>query len=73
MLFFEHINASFIFKIQDVIPYLDSVVNEIYTEKYNRQLPSPIELRPFNAEKTRNMRNLDPTGKNYISLSLALK
>ncbi|PAV76550.1 hypothetical protein WR25_13670 [Diploscapter pachys] len=45
----------------DVIPYLDSVVNEVYTEKYNRQLPSPIELRPFNAEKTRNMRNLDPT------------
>ncbi|KIH46872.1 hypothetical protein ANCDUO_23071 [Ancylostoma duodenale] len=44
----------------DVIPYLDMTVNEIYQEKYNRVLATPIELRPFNADKTRNMRSLNP-------------
>ncbi|XGW23067.1 hypothetical protein V3C99_005366 [Haemonchus contortus] len=44
----------------DVIPYLDITVNEIYQEKYNRALATPIELRPFNADKTRNMRSLNP-------------
>ncbi|KAK6726790.1 hypothetical protein RB195_004852 [Necator americanus] len=44
----------------DVIPYLDMTVNEIYQEKYNRTLATPIELRPFNADKTRNMRSLNP-------------
>ncbi|EPB73239.1 MCM2/3/5 family protein [Ancylostoma ceylanicum] len=44
----------------DVIPYLDMTVNEIYQEKYNRALATPIELRPFNADKTRNMRSLNP-------------
>lgn len=45
----------------DVIPYMDMTVNEIYQEKYNRALATPIELRPFNAEKTRNMRSLNPS------------
>ncbi|CAD6186435.1 unnamed protein product [Caenorhabditis auriculariae] len=44
----------------DVIPYLDMTLNEIYTERFHRALPLPIELRPFNAEKTRNMRGLNP-------------
>ncbi|CAJ0946215.1 unnamed protein product, partial [Mesorhabditis belari] len=44
----------------DIIPYLDMTANEVYLEKYNQQLPTPIEIRPFNAEKTRCMRNLDP-------------
>ncbi|KJH44662.1 MCM2/3/5 family protein [Dictyocaulus viviparus] len=45
----------------DVIPYLDMTVNEIYQDKYNRTLSTPIELRPFNADKTRNMRSLNPS------------
>ncbi|VDM77622.1 unnamed protein product [Strongylus vulgaris] len=44
----------------DVIPYLDMTVNEIYQEKYNHSMATPIELRPFNADKTRNMRSLNP-------------
>ncbi|CAB3408782.1 unnamed protein product [Caenorhabditis bovis] len=44
----------------DVIPYLDMTINEIFAERFNRSLPQPIELRPFNAEKTRNMRGLNP-------------
>ncbi|CAL2030869.1 unnamed protein product [Caenorhabditis brenneri] len=44
----------------DVIPYLDIVVNEVFAERFNRTLAQSIELRPFNAVKTRNMRGLDP-------------
>ncbi|VDN33411.1 unnamed protein product [Gongylonema pulchrum] len=44
----------------DIIPYLDLTVNEIFAEKYQKVLYSPIEVRPFNAEKTRNMRALNP-------------
>ncbi|GMT00969.1 hypothetical protein PENTCL1PPCAC_23143, partial [Pristionchus entomophagus] len=44
----------------EVIPYLDMTTNEIYIEKFQRKLSSPIELRPFNADKTRNMRSLNP-------------
>ncbi|KAK0425006.1 hypothetical protein QR680_008976 [Steinernema hermaphroditum] len=46
--------------VQEVIPYLDMTVNEIYKERYDKELP-PIEIRPFNAEKTRNMRSLNPS------------
>ena len=35
-------------------------VNEIFNEQYHKALPSPIEVRPFNAEKTRSMRALNP-------------
>ncbi|MFH4981295.1 hypothetical protein AB6A40_008004 [Gnathostoma spinigerum] len=44
----------------DIIPYLDMTVNELFTEKYQKSLYAPIEVRPFNAEKTRNMRALNP-------------
>ncbi|CAI5437743.1 unnamed protein product [Caenorhabditis angaria] len=44
----------------DVIPYLDMTINEIFAERFHRSLAQPIELRPFNAEKTRNMRGLNP-------------
>ncbi|UMM11672.1 hypothetical protein L5515_000840 [Caenorhabditis briggsae] len=44
----------------DVIPYLDIVVNEVFAERFNRTFSQSIELRPFNAEKTRNMRGLNP-------------
>ncbi|CAD5211429.1 unnamed protein product [Bursaphelenchus xylophilus] len=44
----------------DVIPYLDMVVNEIFEAKYRKILNSPIEVRPFNAEQTKSLRDLNP-------------
>ena len=44
----------------DIIPYLDMTVNEIFIEHYQKSLHSPIEVRPFNAERTRSMRALNP-------------
>uniref|UniRef100_A0A915Q7V6 DNA replication licensing factor MCM4 n=1 Tax=Setaria digitata TaxID=48799 RepID=A0A915Q7V6_9BILA len=44
----------------DIIPYLDLTINEIFSEKYQKVLYAPIEVRPFNAQKTRNMRALNP-------------
>lgn len=44
----------------DIIPYLDMTVNEVFASRYQKVLRSPIEVRPFNSEKTRNMRSLNP-------------
>ncbi|VDK83146.1 unnamed protein product [Litomosoides sigmodontis] len=44
----------------DIIPYLDLTINEMFSEKYQKVLYAPIEVRPFNAQKTRNMRALNP-------------
>uniref|UniRef100_A0A158R5C2 DNA replication licensing factor MCM4 n=1 Tax=Syphacia muris TaxID=451379 RepID=A0A158R5C2_9BILA len=44
----------------DIIPYLDMTVNELFVELYQKSLHSPIEVRPFNAERTRSMRALNP-------------
>ncbi|KAI6208129.1 DNA replication licensing factor MCM4 [Aphelenchoides besseyi] len=44
----------------DTIPYLDMTVNDIFKEICKRTLTPPIECRPFNAEQTKNMRDLDP-------------
>lgn len=39
--------------------------NELFFEKYPEgQLPHQIQIRPFNAEKTKNLRHLSPEGKN---------
>lgn len=35
-------------------------VNELFIEHYQKTLSSPIEVRPFNAEKTRSMQALNP-------------
>lgn len=32
----------------------------MFSEKYQKVLYAPIEVRPFNAQKTRNMRALNP-------------
>jgi len=44
----------------DIIPYLDLTVNELFFETYNKRLNAPIEIRPFNAEQTKNVRDLNP-------------
>ncbi|XP_046648620.1 DNA replication licensing factor MCM4-like isoform X1 [Daphnia pulicaria] len=46
---------------QEVIPTLDMTVNEMFFEKYpDVILPHQIQVRPFCADKTKNMRALNP-------------
>ncbi|KXJ73554.1 hypothetical protein RP20_CCG020651 [Aedes albopictus] len=46
---------------QDVIPTFDVAVNEMFFERYPAAiLDHQIQVRPFNAEKTRSMRALNP-------------
>lgn len=46
---------------QEVIPTMDMAVNEMFFEKYpDTVLSHQVQVRPFNADKTRNMRALNP-------------
>ncbi|KAI4468348.1 dna replication licensing factor mcm family member [Holotrichia oblita] len=46
---------------QEVIPTFDMTVNEMFYERYPAAvLEHQIQVRPFNVEKTRNMRSLNP-------------
>lgn len=46
---------------QDVIPTFDVAINEMFFERYPAAvLEHQIQVRPFNAEKTRSMRALNP-------------
>lgn len=46
---------------QEVIPTFDMAVNELFFQLYpDMELPHQIQVRPFNAEKTRNLRMLNP-------------
>ncbi|XP_057656473.1 DNA replication licensing factor MCM4 [Diorhabda carinulata] len=46
---------------QEVIPTFDMCVNEMFYEKYPAAvLEHQIQVRPFNAERTKNMRSLNP-------------
>lgn len=46
---------------QEVIPTFDMAINEMFFEKYPAAiLEHQIQVRPFNAERTRNMRALNP-------------
>ncbi|KAF2353793.1 MCM OB domain [Trinorchestia longiramus] len=46
---------------QEVIPTFDMAVNEVFFERYpDTILEHQIQVRPFNADKTRNMRALNP-------------
>uniref|UniRef100_A0A673VE29 DNA replication licensing factor MCM4 n=1 Tax=Suricata suricatta TaxID=37032 RepID=A0A673VE29_SURSU len=48
---------------QEVIPTFDMAVNEIFFDCYpDSILEHQIQVRPFNALKTKNMRNLNPEG-----------
>lgn len=59
--FDEHLYNQLICYPQEVIPAFDMAVNEIFFEKYPAAvLDHQIQIRPFNAEKTRNMRSLNP-------------
>lgn len=46
---------------QEVIPGFDMAINEMFFEQYPAaELEHQIQVRPFNADKTRNMRSLNP-------------
>lgn len=59
--FDEQLYRQLICYPQEVIPTFDMAVNEMFFEKYPAALlEHQIQVRPFNAEKNRNMRALDP-------------
>ena len=48
---------------QEVIPTFDMAVNEMFFERFpETPLEHQIQVRPFNADKTKNMRSLNPEG-----------
>lgn len=60
-MFDEQLYNQLICYPQEVIPSFDMATNEIFFEKYPAAvLEHQIQVRPFNAEKTRNMRALNP-------------
>jgi len=60
-LFDEDLYRQLVCYPQEVIPTLDMAVNEMFFERFpDTVLSHQIQVRPFNAEKTRNMRALNP-------------
>ena len=48
---------------------MDMAVNEMFFEKYpDTVLSHQVQVRPFNADKTRNMRALNPEGKSVVCM-----
>ncbi|XP_033755282.1 DNA replication licensing factor mcm4-A-like isoform X2 [Pecten maximus] len=46
---------------QEVIPTFDMAINEMFFDRYpDTVLEHQIQIRPYNAEKTKNMRSLNP-------------
>ncbi|CAH1778811.1 unnamed protein product [Owenia fusiformis] len=46
---------------QEVIPTFDMAVNELFFDRYpDSALPHQIQVRPYNVDKTKNMRALNP-------------
>ena len=59
--FDEELYRQTIWYSQAVIPIMDSAVHEIFMERYpGIVLTNEILVRPFNVEKTRNIRTLNP-------------
>jgi DNA replication licensing factor MCM4 len=76
-LFDEDLYRQLVCYPQEVIPTMDMAVNEMFFEKYpDTVLSHQVQVRPFNADKTRNMRALNPEGEflnSIISNSKTLK
>lgn len=52
-----------IYRFFQVIPTFDMAINEMFFERYpDTILEHQIQVRPFNADKTKNMRALNPEG-----------
>ncbi|XP_012289041.1 DNA replication licensing factor MCM4 [Orussus abietinus] len=59
--FDEQLYKQLICYPEEVIPIMDMAVNEMFFEKYPAAvLEHQIQIRPFNAAKTKNMRLLNP-------------
>ncbi|NXD20896.1 MCM4 factor, partial [Spelaeornis formosus] len=59
--FDENLYRQLICYPQEVIPTFDMAANEIFFDRYpDSILEHQIQVRPYNAVKTRNMRNLNP-------------
>ncbi|KAK5648977.1 hypothetical protein RI129_003869 [Pyrocoelia pectoralis] len=59
--FDENLYKQLVCYPQEVIPTFDMTVNEIFYERFPAAvLEHQIQVRPFNAEKTKNMRSLNP-------------
>ena len=49
---------------QEVIPTFDMAVNDMFFDKFpDTTLEHHIQVRPFNADMTKNMRSLNPEGE----------
>uniref|UniRef100_A0A8C3B9S5 DNA replication licensing factor MCM4 n=1 Tax=Cairina moschata TaxID=8855 RepID=A0A8C3B9S5_CAIMO len=61
--FDENLYRQLICYPQEVIPTFDMAANEIFFDRYpDSILEHQIQVRPYNALKTRNMRSLNPEG-----------
>ena len=69
-LFDEDLYRQLVCYPQEVIPTMDMAVNEMFFEKYpDTVLSHQVQVRPFNADKTRNMRALNPEGETEATSS----
>lgn len=60
--------------LQEVIPTFDMAVNELFFERYpDSILGHQIQVRPYNALKTRNMRSLNPEGNKHVGWNVRLE
>lgn len=58
------IESLSLLSLQEVIPTFDMAVNELFFERFpDSVLEHQIQVRPYSAVKTRNMRALNPEGK----------
>lgn len=50
---------------QEVIPTMDMAVCDLFMETYPQcqTVEKMLEIRPYNADKTKNMRSLNPEGQ----------
>lgn len=59
---------------QEVIPTFDMAINEMFFDRFpDTTLEHQVQVRPYNAEKTKNMRSLNPEGMNSHLSEFCLK
>ena len=55
---------------QETIPIFDMAPNELFSKFSDITSEHQIQVRPFNADLTRNMRDLNPEGKSFVIILL---
>jgi DNA replication licensing factor MCM4 len=62
--FDENLYRQLVAYPQEVIPTFDMAVNELFFDRFpETSLEHQIQVRPYNVEKTTNMRSLNPEGE----------